>query len=291
MNDNERIFVASQSRVAVFTLSGQPQKLYSFDTYEDGFGILALSLGSSILAFPGKVVGQLHIVELPLNPIALNPATSKPFAPVVSIVPAHTSALAAIAVSSDGQLIATASVKGTLIRIFNSKTGKKICELRRGMDNAEIYSLHFNQKATRIVVASDKGTIHVFNVNAGVMDITDSIDITPLLPIRAVDKSNHASTGKSLNKSVSSVVAPMDTQPVNRQSSLAFISPFLPKYFSSEWSFAYARLPVETKCVCCFDNSVGKESVVSVGSDGSFYSLSFDQKGGEMEMDKFFWFH
>jgi hypothetical protein len=37
---------------------------------------------------------------------------------------------------------------------------------------------------------------------------------------------------------------------MNRQSSLAFI-PFLPAYFSSEWSFAQFHLP-DTRCICAF---------------------------------------
>ena len=67
----------------------------------------------------------------------------------------------------DGTRLASASVKGTLIRIFDTETGRLLHELRRGADRAEIWSLAFSGDSSRIVLASDKGTVHVFNVGDG----------------------------------------------------------------------------------------------------------------------------
>jgi WD40 repeat protein len=50
------------------------------------------------------------------------------------MVPAHETAISALALNSDGTRLATASEQGTVIRIFSTATGKPLQELRRGKD-------------------------------------------------------------------------------------------------------------------------------------------------------------
>jgi len=61
-------------------------------------------------------------------------------------------------------LVATASDKGTLIRIFDVETGDLRQELRRGIDRAEIYHLAFHPESKWLACSSDKGTIHIFSL-------------------------------------------------------------------------------------------------------------------------------
>lgn len=75
---------------------------------------------------------------------------------------AHESALTTLTIPSSGNLVATSSSRGTLIRIWDSTTGKRVREFRRGTDKAEIYGVAFRPDEREVCVWSDKGTIHVF---------------------------------------------------------------------------------------------------------------------------------
>ncbi|CAG8553462.1 1347_t:CDS:2, partial [Cetraspora pellucida] len=66
----------------------------------------------------------------------------------------------------------------------------------------------------------------------------------------------------------------------NRQSSLSFMKDLLPKYFSSEWSFAHFKVMADCRCICGFGQE--RNSVIVICADGSFYKFTFDpRKGGE----------
>ncbi|KAI7747696.1 hypothetical protein M8C21_029034 [Ambrosia artemisiifolia] len=144
----------------------------------------------------------------------------------------------------DGNVVATASNKGTLVRIFGTRDGTLLREVRRGADRAEIYSLSFSPTAEWLVVSSDKGTIHVFSV-AG------------------VDNPDHSSAGSPSS------------------SPRALIKGVMPKYFSSVWSLAQFRLVEGCRYIAAFGHQ--KNTVVILGLDGSFYRCRFDPKtGGEM---------
>lgn len=58
---------------------------------------------------------------------------------------AHEAAIACLAVSLDGSLVATASVRGTLIRVFDAATGNKHHEFRRGTNHvrAALFKISF----------------------------------------------------------------------------------------------------------------------------------------------------
>ena len=67
--------------------------------------------------------------------------------------------------NKEGTILATASDKGTLIRLFDTSTGENIQELRRGSDNAEIYSIAFDNTNRFLAVSSDKKTVHIFIIS------------------------------------------------------------------------------------------------------------------------------
>ncbi|CAM1506308.1 Fc.00g059490.m01.CDS01 [Cosmosporella sp. VM-42] len=144
----ERIAIVLQNSVRVYSFAKPPDLLHVYETADNMLGLCCLS--EKKLAFPGRTAGQIQLVEL---------ATGN-----VSIIPAHSSSLKAIAISPDGELMASASEMGTLIRIYSTSNGARIAELRRGIDPATIFSLAFSPNGTMLACTSDKSTLHVFDV-------------------------------------------------------------------------------------------------------------------------------
>ena len=66
--------------------------------------------------------------------------------------------------SQDGSILATASGKGTLIRLFDTNTEQTLVELRRGAVQAIITDITIDMNNEYVCCASDQGTIHVFKI-------------------------------------------------------------------------------------------------------------------------------
>lgn len=90
-------------------------------------------------------------------------------------ISAHQNTLSCIALSLNGTRIATASDRGTLIRVFDTWTCEKLQEVRRGSEIAHIYSLAFDKCSEWLAVSSDRNTVHVFMMSEGVRN-TDGIE-------------------------------------------------------------------------------------------------------------------
>ena len=91
------------------------------------------------------------------------------------MIPAHSGQLAAIQFSPLGNRVATASDKGTVIRIFNVSDGTKVYELRRGLKRtATIHSLSFSPCGHFLACSSNTETIHIFRLDDKPKETTDN---------------------------------------------------------------------------------------------------------------------
>ncbi|TAQ84546.1 hypothetical protein B7494_g7124 [Chlorociboria aeruginascens] len=142
------IVVALQNSIRVYYFKNPPEVSAIFETADNPHGLCCLT--EKTLVFPGRTPGQVQFVELTTGN--------------VSIIPAHSSALRAIDISSDGEILATASETGTLVRVFATSNCARIAELRRGVDHATIYSLSICPSGHLLAVTSDKSTLHVFDI-------------------------------------------------------------------------------------------------------------------------------
>ncbi|KAI0832539.1 WD40-repeat-containing domain protein [Trametes gibbosa] len=192
--------VALRRRVVVFQVGESVARYGEWDTCDNVRGLLAMATAaySTVLAIPGRQMGHIQLVHLPpcsppqsIGPPASAPPSRPPPAPTkhpVSIIAAHTTALSTLSVPPSGRLLATTSSRGTLIRIWDTNTGKLVRELRRGTDKAEIYGVAFRPDEREVCVWSDKGTVHVFALTAGTGASNRQSTFSPLTPFIPLPK-------------------------------------------------------------------------------------------------------
>lgn len=82
----------------------------------------------------------------------------------VNIVSAHKGPVAVVAINNEGTLMATASSKGTIIRVFSIPSGKLLYQFRRGSRPSTVYSICFNSTSTLVCVSSASQTVHIFKL-------------------------------------------------------------------------------------------------------------------------------
>ncbi|KAL5069389.1 hypothetical protein RYX36_020276 [Vicia faba] len=227
----DRIVVVLEFMVFVYSF-GDLKVLCQFGTCENPKGLCVVSQlkDSMVLACLGLQRGHVRVEHYPKNKI--------------NYIRAHDSRLGCLALTIDGRFLATASSKGTLIRVFDTRNGALLQEVRRGAISAEIYSLAFSSTAQWLAVSSDKGTVHVFCLKVN------------------ISNSEHKMSQCSSN-SVASITSP--------SSYLSFIKfkRVLPKYFNSEWSVAQFRLHEGCRYTVAFGDP--NNTLTILGMDGSFY--------------------
>lgn len=139
--------------------------------------------GEIMLCYPGDKVGEVNITKCRHD--------------FLTTIKAHINSIELFNIDKSGNYIVTTSELGTLIRLFEIKTGKMIKELRRGSDSTKIVDLKFSDDSKFLLCSSIKGTIHIFSTC-----LTDS-------------KGNNIGIGYGMS----------------------YLQSMLPSYFSSEWSF------------------------------------------------------
>lgn len=266
----DKIVVCLEHKIYVYNLSDLKLVL-QIETLPNAKGLLALSASApnAVLACPGLHRGQVRIEHFGSGQVRKT-----------LFITAHDSHLACLALSPDGLRLATSSNKGTLVRIFNTVDGTRLQELRRGSDRAQIYSLAFSSNAQWLALSSDKGTVHVFGLRA-FMSQDNNADVASL--------ASNQSSKEDVSDGNNSGVSDADSAAIlasNPSSSLSFMKGVLPSYFSSEWSFAQFHLPEEMQAIVAF--GAQRNTVLIVGTDGSFYKCGFDpMRGGEMIQQEF----
>ncbi|KAL0454884.1 UNVERIFIED_CONTAM: Autophagy-related protein 18a [Sesamum latifolium] len=185
-----------------------------------------------VLVCTGYNKGEVRVEVLDLDEICWR-----------TLIKAHDSDVACVALSNDGRLLVTTSTEGTLVRVFKTSDGRLLQELTTGSETAEIHSFCSSSDAEWLAVSSNKGTVHVFSLNA------------------AINGSQEAK---------------QDNSPLSRVPSFRGI--VLPNNHSPEWWVAWFHVPEDIQHIIAFGHQ--KNTVLIVGMNGR---CKFDPiAGGEM---------
>ena len=111
---------------------------------------------------------------------------------------AHESALRALALTSDGSRLATASEKGTVLRVFDVASAACLHELRRGVERAKITCLSWSWDGEWLCCTSDKGTAHIFHVEGDSSEEKKSSESLTSMFFSTVRKSVEGDARKSV---------------------------------------------------------------------------------------------
>eukprot|EP00227_Mantoniella_beaufortii_P002107 CAMPEP_0197609638 /NCGR_PEP_ID=MMETSP1326-20131121/51585_1 /TAXON_ID=1155430 /ORGANISM="Genus nov. species nov., Strain RCC2288" /LENGTH=241 /DNA_ID=CAMNT_0043178037 /DNA_START=99 /DNA_END=821 /DNA_ORIENTATION=+ len=126
----DKIVVVLEHKIYVYNFADL-KILHQTDTIANPKGLCALSptQDNTVMACPGLNKGQVRVELYDLGQ--------------TKFISAHDSDLACLQLTLDGALLATASEKGTLIRVYDAAKATLLHEFRRGADRAQIYSIAF----------------------------------------------------------------------------------------------------------------------------------------------------
>jgi WD40 repeat protein len=232
------------------------QNLDIIESGENPHGVIGINYSQerTIIAYPDKKKGTIKI---------------KNYEKSTNInVLAHEKTIGNIVLTNNGDLMASATEMGTIIRIFSTDNGNLVQEVRRGKEKAQIKCICFESNNKFMAATSTRGTVHIWSLS------------TALKNLGKKNEDNENEKNKVKNNEITEEKETEGTNSIENKRSIFNVLPNIlgGDFFNSEWSFAQVRIK-EPKSICTFgpDNSI-----VVVSNDGKYYQATFDPKtGGE----------
>jgi len=177
--NRKTLVIVLEAEIYIYDISNMRLQ-HVIETTPNPEAIVALSpsANNSYLAYPSPVPPPAPIAAVspqaaPAQPSPASAASgdvllfSTKSLTVSQIIRAHKAPISALALNSTGTLLATASEKGTVIRVWGVPGAEKLYQFRRGTREARIYSLNFNVVSTLLAVSSAHDTVHIFKLGSG----------------------------------------------------------------------------------------------------------------------------
>lgn len=233
----------------------------------------------------------------------------------INVVEAHRSPLSCMVLNSEGTILATASDKGTIIRVFSVPEAHKLYQFRRGSMPSRIFSMSFNITSTLLCVSSATDTIHIFKLgpqSSSTAEKPSSPGRSPGFfgnrrwshgsesPVEPSDEMNDSELASSVSerKPNGTFMGLIRRTSQNVGTSLATtMGGYLPKGVTEMWEpardFAWIKIPKANtsqtsgslRSVVAMSSTTPQVMVVT--SEGNFYVFSIDLvKGGEGALTK-----
>lgn len=121
----------------------------------EGIGTISSDIDKYLLAWPTFTAGEVEIKDF--QDLKINTQSTK--------IKAHNNEIAFLQLNKDGTKLATASINGTMIRVFNVINKQIIQEFKRGNGYAKIYSINFSFNDNTLSITSDHGKAYIFLIN------------------------------------------------------------------------------------------------------------------------------
>ncbi|KAI4263523.1 MAG: hypothetical protein L6R42_001329 [Xanthoria sp. 1 TBL-2021] len=216
--NRKRLAVVLEDQIYLYDISNM-KLLHTIETSPNPNAIVALSPSSEscYLAYPlpqksPPVNLNSHAPHAPPTSDHIPPTTGDVLIfdalklEAINVAEAHRSPLSCISLNNTGTLLATASDKGTIIRVFAIPSAKKLYQFRRGSMPSRICSMAFNATSTLLCVSSASDTVHIFKLAAPGQTSSqtdsakrkDSMDSTTLRPRSS--HSSHNNTTSSIRE-------------------------------------------------------------------------------------------
>ena len=235
-----RIYIVTKEKIFLFDFN-----LKLIDAFEskNPLGLISICYKEDILAYPDKKIeGNIRIKNYDKK--------------MNYFFCAHKSPLSCIQLNQEGNLMATSSLKGTIVRIYNIINGILVKEVRRGTEGSFINHIAFDPTQKYLAVSSDRKTIHLFfmNNNANLNNNDNNLKKSRII-LEEEEKKNE--------------VGKINLE--NKKTGLNGINKFF-KYFGSEYGFTKYKISCN-KSICTFgpDNTI-----IIVTYDGKYYQVGFE---------------
>jgi autophagy-related protein 18 len=195
---------------------------------------------------------------------------------VSQIIRAHKAPISALALNSAGTLLATASDKGTVIRVWGVPSAEKLYQFRRGTREARIYSLNFNVVSTLLAVSSAHDTVHIFKLGTGrsnsISSASSSKDDHATSPSGSVDSRDGAGALEGgydafmddKKKKSAGVSSSLRRRSLNLTKNItSSVGGYLPNTLTEMWEpsrdFAFLKLPTSgARCIVALSGCVSQ---------------------------------
>ncbi|XP_028268414.1 WD repeat domain phosphoinositide-interacting protein 1 [Parambassis ranga] len=153
--NRQRLVVCLEESIYIHNIKDMKLLKTLLNTPSNPSGLCALSINhsNSYLAYPGSAtIGEIIVYDAN----TLN---------TVTMIPAHDSPLAALTFNASATKLASASERGTVIRVFSVPEGVRLYEFRRGMKRyVSISSLSYSPDGQFLCASSNTETVHIFKL-------------------------------------------------------------------------------------------------------------------------------